>query len=804
MNITFRPGLRASYLLGIMALLLFVGLAILALVQTTLRDRLEKEQQKRGISIARHFAEISANPFLTDSVVSLDIIANDYLTAEEDLAYIFAIDRFGQVVAHTFEKGFPSDLAKANPLAAGQTYRIKSLQTEQGIIFDIAAPILKGDLGVVHIGMSKASVNRSVNGILGVTSWLILAILLIGTVYSIFFTAAITRPLRDLIKGVEAVGSGDLGQQISITSHNEIGELAGAFNRMGENLKQITVSKEYMDRLVNTMNDSLLVLEADGKIRSVNRAFCELVGYAPEELIGREAAVVVPATVMKSDWQALIGTHEIIGGEERSLIGRQGQVIPVVASMAGMLDEGGLLQAVIFTAQDISDLKQTQFLLEEERLSLERLNQELEETVSRRTVALLQTNEELIAEINARKQTELELTRAKERAEVASLAKTEFLANMSHEIRTPLNVIIGTSEFLLENVTDPEQRTSLVMLRRSGTILLQLLNSILDLTRIESGQFELERIPFDVTELLASSCEMLGLQAQGKGVELTWQVSDEAPPRLLGDPLRLRQVLVNLIGNAIKFTEHGSIHVSLEQCAPAPDGFLCTFAVRDTGIGIAADKLPQIFDIFTQADASITRSYGGSGLGLAICRRLVALMGGECRVESTVGVGSNFFFTVRLASPDSAPRSAETGDTGRQVPGTQPGPATKRRRILLAEDNIDNRLLIALLMKNSGYDFDEAENGAEAVEMFRRQEYDAVLMDLQMPLLDGFEATRRIRRLEGELARRHTPIIALTAHSFEEDRRKASAAGCDCHLAKPFKKMKLLECLDNFTGGGAP
>ncbi|HLO26368.1 MAG TPA: ATP-binding protein, partial [Geobacteraceae bacterium] len=627
MRFPFRTGLRGRYLAGILALLVFVGAVIIVLIQTTVRDRLEKELQKRGVSIAKHFAEVSANPFLTDTIVSIEFLANDYMVSEEDLAYIFAIDRYGKVVAHTFDGGFPPELTNVNPLAPGQSYNIKTIRTEQGIIFDIAAPILKGDMGVVHIGISKESINRSINDVLGRTSWFILAVLFLGGIYSIFFTSAITRPVRELIKGVEAVGSGDLGQRISFTTRDEIGELSGAFNRMGENLKQITVSKEYMDRLVNTMNDALLVLEADGSIRSVNRAFCQLLGYAPEDLVGRPAELVVPADVVASDRQTLAGTAEIVGGKERTLLDRHGHAIPVISSMAGMYDDRGRVQAVIFTAQDISVLKQTQSMLQEKQLSLEKLNLDLEQLVERRTATLARTNEELIDEIAARKETERELTAAKEAAEVASIAKTEFLANMSHEIRTPLNVIIGTTEFLQETATSSEQRDSLTMLQRSGNVLLQLLNDILDLTRIESGKLEIESIPFDVTELMDSICAMLRMQADGKGLELSCQVRCSVPPLLLGDPYRLRQVLVNLVGNAIKFTESGSVHVALEKCSPVQNGIECTFAVRDTGIGIPDGKLQHIFELFTQADASTTRRYGGSGLGLAICQRLVALMG---------------------------------------------------------------------------------------------------------------------------------------------------------------------------------
>jgi PAS domain S-box-containing protein len=803
-------GLRGRFLFGILSLLIFVGATIIILIQTTIQSRLERELQKRGISIAKHFAEVSANPFLTDTIVSLEILADDYLKSEEDLVYVFAVDRRGKILAHTFQKGFPQTLHNINPLPPDQPYSIKTIRTEQGDVLDIAAPILTGNVGAVHVGVSKESINKSITGIIGLTSWFIMGVLLLGSLFGLLFSSAITRPVMELTRGVLSVGSGNLSERIYVPHSGEIGELANAFNRMAENLQQITVSKEYLDRLLTTMNDALLVLEANGTIRSANRAFCDLLGYSNDKLIGKQANILFPSDAAVIDWGSQLDSRGVVGGLERSLIASDGAAIPVVCSMAGMFADNGSLQAVIFAAQDIRALRQAQERLYEKQLELEELNRHLELTVTRRTEALLNTNKELIAEINARKETENQLIKAKEAAEIASIAKTEFLANMSHEIRTPLNSIIGVTDILLETRVTPEQGDLLEMLQRSESALHQLLNDILDLSKIEARQLSLEEIPFNLKELLDSICAIFFIQAKSKGVELILSMTDKHPLNLIGDPTRLRQVFSNLIGNAMKFTEHGEVRITLEKSAPIGRSVEFTFSVKDTGIGIPPEKLATIFDLFTQADASITRRYGGTGLGLTICQRLIYMMGGRIWVKSTEGKGSTFFVSFRM-TPDKAvqdrPVSTLIAMTDAKPAVTAMEPTSQSdngiMHVLLAEDNRANRVLLSMSMRNTRYKFDEAENGEMAVEMYLNGNYDAILMDIQMPVMDGYAATRKIRELEQTSGKRRTPIIAVTAHAFKEDEERCLAAGCDGHIAKPIKKAKLLECLDQFTGAAS-
>ena len=512
--------------------------------------------------------------------------------------------------------------------------------------------------------------------------------------------------------------------------------------------KAIRRSEEYHRTLIESAADVVAVLDHDGTVRYVNAATERLLGCPPNDWVHRNVLELVHPEDHVHAAASLLNPVE---GQlvELRVRGHDGHWIYVEASGRTLADapDG---HRIVVNLRDITERREAQVALQ----------------------------------------------RAKDAAESANRAKSEFVANMSHEIRTPLNGVIGMTQLVLNTDLTPEQREFLNLARASADALLALINDVLDFSKIEAGKLHLDPIEFDLRAGLADTIAVLTVQAQQKGLTLTWAIQPSVPDRVVGDLARLRQVITNLIGNAIKFTERGGVTVQLSvpgnratSSVPGAE-VLLHCAVCDTGVGIPGPKQQVIFDAFSQADTSTTRKFGGTGLGLAIASRLVQAMGGRIWVDSEVGRGSTFHFTVRLYEGHAAegPRAAAGGPHGSATAADVP------LTVLLAEDNAVNQRLLVRLLEQRGHTAVVVGTGAEAVVATAQRRFDLVLMDVQMPEMDGLQATAAIRARERETGD-HVPIIALTAHAMQGDRERCLAAGMDGYLAKPVDPAALFDVL---------
>jgi two-component system, sensor histidine kinase and response regulator len=508
-----------------------------------------------------------------------------------------------------------------------------------------------------------------------------------------------------------------------------------------------------MSRAIEQSANMVMITDLDGCIEYVNDAFVKITGYSPQEVLGRNPRILhsgdTPAQTYVEMWAAL-KTGRVWQGEFHNRR-KDGSLYIEHAVITPLIHDNGLVTHFVATKEDITPRKR-------QEQELARHRDHLEEMVALRT---------------------RELVAAKEMADASNRSKSDFLANISHEIRTPMNAILGFTHLMRRDqaVRDTDQR--LDKIQAAGQHLLGIINDVLDLSKIEAGHLELDCRPFELHRLFQEVASLVGESARAKGLELRLHLED-AEQSYTGDPGRLRQALLNYAANAVKFTTTGSITLRLRRIEGDGASDLLRFEVIDTGIGLTPEVKARLFEPFSQADASITRSHGGTGLGLAITRRLARLMGGEADVDSTPGTGSTFWFTARLrrhAPPPQADDDARALLAERTL-RSRFGHA----RLLVVDDDALNREIAMDLLGDIGLQADTATNGREAVDMVQAGRYDLVLMDMQMPVMGGLEATRLIRALPGAGA---IPILALTASAFSEDFRLCQEAGMNDILTKP-------------------
>jgi PAS domain S-box-containing protein len=576
--------------------------------------------------------------------------------------------------------------------------------------------------------------------------------ILFGIAVAFLLQRALARPIRELVRVSKAIASGDLTGKVEIKSQDEIGQLGTAFNQMSAQLSDTLVSKDYLNTIIQSIADVLIVTNIEGIIKTVNETALKTFGYKEKEMIGsavRGLCANGESDRISEDFFQQLLKEGNVTGYETTCKSRDGKKIPALLSGSVMKDDKGNLIDVVIIAKDITERKETEEALQDKNI---------------------------------------ELVKAHRDAEKANRFKSEFLANMSHEIRTPMNAVIGMTTLALDTPLNKEQQEYLNTVQGSAYALLGIINDILDFSKIEAGKLAVDKIDFNLRLTIEGVTDTLAHLASQKKLELACLVHHEVPSLLIGDPARIRQILINLGSNAVKFTNKGEVVIRAELLEETAETAKVLFSVADTGMGISEEKLNSIFDEFVQADGSTTRTHGGTGLGLSISKKLVQIMGGEVGVDSTVNEGSRFWFTVTFEKQVGVEEEAYHERV----------PDIKGMRVLVADDNLTNRKILVKMMESFGCRADSVPGGSEAVTALKEAQqnkdpYTLVLLDMMMPGMDG-EHTTIIIKNTPQISK--AAIIILTSLGNRGDVAHLRSLGCDGYLTKPVKQSLLLDTIN--------
>ncbi|MES9905299.1 MAG: ATP-binding protein [Sedimenticola sp.] len=731
---------RLKTILGIAAIESVLLLVLILSGLNFLSESNEEQLRQRAETTSRLFANATKDAVLATDLATLESFVEEIL-GNPDIVYT-RISSNGIILA---EGGDTAVLAMPHPPDNG-------LDGVDDGIFDVHAEIREGDTiyGIIEMGLSTSAIEQLLRK---AKHWTIsiagLEVTLVA-IFSFILGTYLTRQLQRLKSASETITQSGPGHQVAILGNDEIAEVAQAFNAMSSSLQR-SYDELHLAAQAFESSEAMFITDAKGNIIRANSALTRITGYETDEVIGENPRIFSSgrqdALFYQSMWQQLLAEGKWSG--EICNKRKSGDIFPEHLNISAVKDARGGTTHYIAHFVDISEQKRN----------------------------------------------ETRLRMAQHEAEKANEAKSRFLATMSHEIRSPLNAVINMNLLLQESDLDPQQRHYAEIARQGGETLMLLINDILDFSKIESGKLQLAEEWFDATTAVKGVVELLSGEAQAKGFNLTFEMTPGLYTHYLGDEMRLRQILINLAGNAIKFTEFGE--VSIRLCAMDGKSGL-QLEVEDSGIGIPPEQQARIFGEFIQAEDQDNRRFGGSGLGLTIVQRLVTLMKGTLSLHSEVSKGSHFTLLLPLQGRNIS--TTEKGNKDTPSHFTTPSTGASGGEILLVEDSQTNQAVALALLQPKGYRISLANNGKEALEIAKQRHFDLILMDLSMPVMDGLEATRKLRG--GNSINSKTPIMAMTANAFTEDRERCFAAGMNDYLSKPLDRRLFYERLHYWLGDG--